>query len=249
MTGQGFRIEDKGEILLIVLSRPDKLNALDTQTLEGLASTLEEMSQPSNRPKPILLAAEGRVFSAGIDLAEVASAGTPEEAARPFKALGRALRALLSYPAPTLSYIHAPAIAGGAELALATDLILVSPSARLEWPEVRWNIVAPLLTALAQRLGLSRLAMAALAGERISAEEALRLGIAAGEADSLDSALSTARKIAGLYRDNTGAFARMIPLLRVWKIEAVEEVLPSLVDLASRMELVERAKRFLEGRP
>ena len=245
MAGQGVRFEERDGIVLLVLSRPDRLNALDTSTLETIAGRLEEMSRIGQAPKPLLLAAEGRVFSAGIDLAEVAGAGSPEEAARPFRALGRALRALLSYPAPTLAYVHGPAIAGGAELVLATDIVLMGPGGRLEWPEVRWNIVAPLLTALAARLGTSRLASAALEAYRIGADDAVALGLASRVVEGLDSAIGEAARLAGLYRDNTRAFAAMLPRLRSWKMEALDEVLPSLEGLAASMELVERARKFI----
>lgn len=241
----GIRFEERGGVLLAVLSRPDKLNALDTETLRALT---EKLAGEAASPKVLLLAAEGRVFSAGIDLEEVARAGSPEEAARPFRALGEAIRALLTYPAPTLSYVHAPAIAGGAELALATDIIIVGPGARLEWPEVKWNIVAPMLLALASKSGSGRLAASALTGERISAEEALGLGIASFRAGSLEEAVEIASRLASLYSENHAAYTSMLPSLRQWKFEAVDEVLPQLESLAASMELVERARRFVSGR-
>ncbi|MCE4628002.1 MAG: enoyl-CoA hydratase-related protein [Desulfurococcales archaeon] len=241
----GIRFEERDGVLLAILSRPDKLNALDTETLRRLS---EKLAGESASPKVLLLAAEGRVFSAGIDLEEVAAAGSPEEAARPFKALGEAIKSLLTYPAPTISYVHAPAIAGGAELALATDIIVVGPRARFEWPEVKWNIVAPLLLALASRSGIGRLAASALTGESITAEEAIGLGIASYRAETLDEAIAIAGKIAGLYRENHAAFTNMLPALRQWKFEAVNEVVPQLESLAKSMELVERARRFVSGR-
>ncbi len=241
-SGEGFRFEEKEGVYIITLSRPEKLNPLSSSLLERLTIKITELA---GEPRTVLLAAEGRVFSAGIDLGEVASAETPEEAAKPFKALGRAIKALLDYPAPTLTYIHAPAIAGGAELALATDIIIVGPRGRLEWPEVKWNIVPPLLLALASRTPLTLLSAAALNAKRITGEEALRLGVAAYSAENLEDAIALATSIQKLYETNREAFKAMLPKLRSWKLKAVEEEVPELESLAASMELVERARRFL----
>ena len=240
---EGFRFEEKEGVYVITLSRPEKLNPLSSTLLEGLATKLSELA---GQPRTLLLAAEGRVFSAGIDLEEVASANTPEEASKPFKALGRAIRSLLAYPAPTLAYIHAPAIAGGAELALAADIIVVGPRGRLEWPEVKWNIVPPLLLALASRTPLTILSAAAVHARRITGEEALRLGVAAYSVESLEDAVALAAGVQKLYDTNREAFNVMLPRLRSWKIKAVEEEIPELERLAMSMELVERARRFLK---
>ena len=246
MEAPGFRVDEKNSVVVVNLVRPEKLNSLSTRLLEGLEATVRRLAE---NPRVLLLNAVGRVFSAGIDLSEVAAATTPDEVAQPFKALGRAIKALLDYPAPTISYVDGPAIAGGAELALATDIILVTKSATFEWPEVKWNIVPPLLLSLATTTGIPRLAAAALTGSRITAQEALSLGLAAAIVEGgYPGALKIAEQTAKLYRENRDAYQAMLPLLRSWKRRAVEETLPSLESLATSMELKRRAEEFLSRR-
>jgi enoyl-CoA hydratase/carnithine racemase len=241
---EGLRVEERGGVVLLVLSRPERLNALNTSLLEALTAAVRERARAG--APPLLLTGEGRAFSAGIDLGEVAGASSPGEAARPFQALLEALGALLDYPAPTLAYINGPAIAGGGELALAVDVPIASPKARLEWPEARWNLVAPLYTELASRLGLPRLAAGALAAAQFTAEEAASLGLVAGVAGSLEEALEAARRLGEAYTSNTRAFQAILGDLRAWKRGALERA-GRLVELAASLELVERARRFLGG--
>lgn len=238
------RVEEQKGVTLIVLARPEKLNALSTALLGELVEAVRSAGD-----RPILLTGQGRVFSAGVDLEEVASARSPEEVARPFHALGDALRALINHPAPTLTYLNGPAIAGGAELALATDLIIMGRASRLEWPEARWNLVAPLLTGLAARTGSPRLAAAALAGARITSSDAVNLGLASAIIDEgLPEALEYAARVAELYAANRESYAEMLGPLREWKRRSLAEMMPRLEGLAARMELAERARRFLERR-
>ncbi len=244
MTKGGLMAEEKQGILIITLNDPARLNPLSSTLLNEIARVLQEYRAD---PKVLLLASKGRVFSAGIDLSEVASATSPSQAAKPFKALGNVLRELIDYPAPTLSYINGPAIAGGAELALATDIIMMSPSARLEWPEVRWNLVAPLYTALAGRIGVSRLASGAILAERFSTDEALAFGIASYKInEGIDEAMLVTLKVRELWEQNRESFSTMLPILREWKKKAIEELVPRLSELGANMELVERARRFIK---
>ncbi len=238
----GVELEVREKVLVIILSEPEKFNPLSTATLNKIKQIIESYYE---NPKPLLITGKSKLFSAGIDLAEVASATTPEEAQRPFKALVETISTLLEYPAPTGVYLNGPAIAGGGEIALATDFIYASPGAWLQWPEVKWNIIAPLFLALSKKTGLPRLASLNMDAGKIPAEDAYRVGIVSGLLSGLDDAVRAMEQVYDLYEANRYAFKILLSETRSWKKTALAEIAFNLVNAAASEELIVRARRFL----
>ncbi len=238
----GVELEVREKVLLIVFSEPEKFNPLSAGTLNKIRQIVESYH---DNPKPLLITGKGKLFSAGIDLSEVASSTSPEEAQKPFKALVETISVLLEYPAPTGVYLNGPAIAGGGEIALATDFIYANPKAWLQWPEVKWNIIAPLFLALSKKTGLPRLASLNMDAGKIPAEDAYKMGIVSGLLPSLDEALKAMEQVYNLYVSNKFAFRILLEETRSWKKTAVTEIAYKLVDAAASDELIERARRFL----
>ncbi len=236
-------ILDRGRVLVIVLSDPERFNPLSSSVLGEIKQIVESHRE---NPRPLLITGKGRLFSAGIDLAEVAFSSRPEDAQKPFKALVEVIDALLEYPVPTAVYLNGPAIAGGGELALATDFIYMNPNSWLEWPEVKWNIIAPMFLGLAKQSGLPRLAALNMDAGRIPANDAMSLGIAAGIFEDLEKTLEVFDKVAGLYEANKFAFSILVKEAREWKRKAVREIAFKLVDAAGSEELIMRARKFLK---
>ena len=122
----------------LVLNRPDRRNALTRELISGLLAAVEQVkNDPSARM--LVLAAEGPVFCAGMDLEEMrARAADPNataewaEDARLFREL---LVAIFKLPLPTLAVVQGPALAGGCGLVLACDLVIASSSAFFSLPE------------------------------------------------------------------------------------------------------------------
>ncbi len=243
--GIGLEAEPYEDLLLVRLSKPEKYNPLGSVLLERLKNIVEAYRGSG---KVLLLTGKGRLFSAGIDLFEVASYNEPSEASKPFKLLGEAMKALLEYDAPTITYLNGPAIAGGGELALSTDIILAGENATLEWPEPRFGIAAPMLLSYAAHTGSPRLAALALTGERIGAREALAMGLVHKIVGGEEEAVEEARRISQLYRGGREAYALMLGELRSWKRKGLERILPVLERLASQPVLLERARAFVESR-
>jgi enoyl-CoA hydratase/carnithine racemase len=241
----GVRKERSGKVEWLVLNRPEKLNSLDTATLEEASRLLGEACA-SDEILLIALRGEGRLFSAGIDLGEVASSKSPEEASRPFRALGALMEAMLDCGKPVVALLNGPAVAGGAELAVTADIAYAVKGAWIQWPEVRWGLIPPMLVSLP--LPPQAKARLALAADKIGAEEALSLGLLAGVYDTLEEAVKAVEGLAGLV-DEAGpeAVAAILEPLRRPKRQAVE-LAPRLVALASSMRLVEKARAFIESR-
>jgi enoyl-CoA hydratase/carnithine racemase len=134
----------------LVISSPSK-NALSTAVLSTLARGLEEAGG-----EPLLLTGAGDVFSAGLDLAEVANLDL-ERARGLLTALEAVVEALFTYPAPTVALVNGHAIAGGCILALCCDhrVATADPAARIGLNEVALGLALPPRTFRMVRARLS----------------------------------------------------------------------------------------------
>lgn len=144
----------------ILISFPAKKNATSTATLEALARDLAAAGNA-----PVLLTGAGNVFSAGLDLEEVANLDAAR-ARRLLDALEGVVEALFLYPAPTVALVNGHAIAGGCVLALCCDhrVAVSDPKARIGLNEVAAGLAFPprTLAMIRARLGGPRAEVAVL---------------------------------------------------------------------------------------
>ena len=174
MTAAGIRTQDDGPRRRLILDRPP-LNVLTTVDLRHLADELERAGDDPEI-RLVTLEARGETFSAGVDVADhigAARIGTM------LAALERLFDAFDKLPVVTVALVRGPALGGGCELCLATDLCLASDRASFGQPEIRLGLFAPPASVLLpRRLGERRALELLLSGEPVSAEEALRIGLA-----------------------------------------------------------------------
>jgi methylglutaconyl-CoA hydratase len=168
-------------IVRIVLNRPQKRNALTRELLVELLERLREI-RAAGQARLLVLAAEGTVFCAGMDLAQMqAAAASPDAAAiwlRDSELYRDLLWELFSLPIPTLAVVQGPAVAGGMGLVLACDLVLASESAAFGLPEPQRGIIAALVTPLlVYRCGAGPAGHFLLSGQTHTAATAERLGL------------------------------------------------------------------------
>lgn len=177
MGGGRVRVEVGKPLSWIVFSAPDKLNAMSSGLLAEATSALRRLEEEEG-VWFVAFTGEGRAFSAGVDLAEVASAGGPEGREVVFARLAEFFDALLSTRLVTIAAVNGVAAGGGAEMLWAVDLSVAVRDARIIWPEARWGLVAPALSTLGPwMLGPGLAGRLALEGGEISGEEAYRLGL------------------------------------------------------------------------
>lgn len=194
----------------IVLSNPAKKNATSTATLEALARDLAAAGNA-----PILLSGAGNVFSAGLDLEEVASLDAAG-ARRLLDALEGIVESLYLHPAPTVALVNGHAIAGGCVLALCCDLRVAAPDprARIGLNEVAAGLAFPpkTLAMIRARLGGPR-AEAAILGARLYDPPG---ALAAGLIDEVaeDARAVALARLEALSRHPREAYARAKRSLR-----------------------------------
>lgn len=162
----------EGALARVTLDRPP-LNVLDIATLEALEEVLADLTG-DRTIKVIALEGAGKVFCAGADVAAHAA----DRVERMLGAFHGAVRRLMALEVPTVALVHGAALGGGAELALACDIVLARSDLKLGQPEIRLGVFPPVAAALLPRLiGRQRALELVLSGRQLGAEEARALGL------------------------------------------------------------------------
>jgi len=204
----------------ISLSRPDCLNALSISLIEELNAALDNALEAGARA--ILLSGKGRLFSAGLDLADAGkrqATGQNESVLDTYFA--PLAQKLANLPIPVVAAVQGGAIGGGCAIALSADIVVASESTYFQVPFVNLGLVPDTGTTwlVTSSIGRARAMDMFLFGERITARDALTAGlISRVVADEmlLAEALRLAHRLAqgptialGLIRQQVGKAAAM----------------------------------------
>jgi enoyl-CoA hydratase/carnithine racemase len=174
-TASSVQVEITRKLVRVRLSRPDRYNVLDTATLTQLAAAL---APASRRPVPLLLEADGEIFSVGSDITEMAKFSSTD--ARAYSRLGQQVVTLLeSWPGVTVAKLTGYALGTGLELALGCDVLVGVTDLRVGLPGLAWAMVPCLggLRRLAVRLSKDLCSELFLGGEVLDARQALEAGL------------------------------------------------------------------------
>lgn len=201
-----IRVESDGAVARITLARPEKKNALDSETAAELLQAFTSSAQHTGT-RAVLLSADGPDFCAGADLSALADMLDAPAAAHYEDAelLGRVFLAIREMPKPVVAAVRGRALAGGAGLASACDIVVADEGAQFGYPEVLVGFVpAMVMTMLRRAVGEKRAYDLVATGRRISAAEAERIGLVArvAPAGELDRA---ANEIAQQLADSSAS--------------------------------------------
>jgi methylglutaconyl-CoA hydratase len=177
-----IRYEARDGVACVSLDRPAKRNALDSEMVDALQAAFAHAGR-DDAVRVILLRAEGPDFCAGADLAaleRIAAGAGPLENLDDAARLGDLFVRMRRLEKPIIAAVHGNAIAGGAGLATACDLIIAAEDAHFGYPEVHLGFVPAMVMALLRRAVGEKAAFALVArGDRIDAGEAARIGLVA----------------------------------------------------------------------
>lgn len=188
-------------VLEVVISNPDRLNAVSLQGHRELTYVWEEIARDET-VRAVLLRGEGRAFSAGGDFEMIeAITKDPMLAARVMREAGDLVRNVIECPQPIVAAINGPAVGAGLAAALCADIPIAARSAKILDGHVSLGVAAgdhavviwPLL------VGMARAKYHLLTNEPLSGEEAERIGLVAKVVDDevlYDTALEIATKLA-----------------------------------------------------
>ncbi|MEE2887249.1 MAG: enoyl-CoA hydratase-related protein [Planctomycetota bacterium] len=178
MSYANIKVEVDGHLAIVYINRPDKLNALNNDTISELTQCVEEMSTNEEIGAVILTGAGEKAFVAGADIGMLVDQGVVD--GRGNAAHGQRLTRLMeNSPKPYLAAINGYALGGGLELALACDMRYASTKARLGLPEVSLGIIPGYggTQRLPRLVGMGRALEMILTADPLSAEDACRVGL------------------------------------------------------------------------
>lgn len=193
----GVSVERRGALAVWTIDRPARMNALSRAVVRELGRLAREAADDRGLRAVVLTGAGDRAFCAGADLKERQSMDVEE--VRDFLSLYRvAFEAIDSLPKPVVAAINGVAFGGGLELALACDLRVLAPTAKVGLTETSLGIIpgAGGTQRLTRLVGPARAKELILLARRLDAQEALALGLVHRVASDGQSALECALELA-----------------------------------------------------
>jgi methylglutaconyl-CoA hydratase len=214
-------VERDGPVLALTLARPEKRNALSLPLLDALHAALDD-AELDPAVRVVTLRGAGPDFCAGADLDELLASADREPAdnERDALRLGSLLARLRAFPRPVVAIVHGRALAGGAGLATACDIVVAGESSRFGYPEMQRGFVPAMVMTLLRRL----------AGEKAAFE-----------------LVATGRVVDALEAHALGLVTRVVPDARL-DVEAAELVGQLAAASASAMHLTKQLFYELDGR-
>jgi enoyl-CoA hydratase len=200
MNYQNILFEIKNHTALVTVNRPDKLNALNGQTIEELESVFYSIKNNSEVFVVVVTGSGEKAFVAGADIAELNKLDVIS--AKEFSEKGnRVFRVIETLEKPVIAAVNGFALGGGCELALACHVRTACENAKFGQPEVNLGIIPGYggTQRLARVVNSARALEMILTGDMIGAEEAFKIGLVNKlyhQADLLSKTLELADKIA-----------------------------------------------------
>jgi len=240
--------EQRGRILVATINRPEARNAVNAAVSKALADAMDRLDGDQSLSVGIVTGAGGS-FCAGMDLKAFARG---ENVVVPDRGLG-----FTEHPPtkPLIAAVEGYALAGGTELALATDLIVAASDSAFGIPEVKRGLVAGGggLLRLPQRIPYAIAMELALTGDNLPAERAHALGLVnvlAEPGTALDKAIELAEKITANGPLAVAATKRIIVESRGWSPQTMfAEQAKILMPVFASNDAREGALAFAEKRP
>ncbi len=194
------QIEVTDHVAVVTLTRPEKHNALDLPMFEGIISAAERLAtEPGLRA--VVLHGDGPSFCSGLDVMSIMSSGQGTDALlNPLRGevpnwFQRTAYDWLGVPVPVIAALHGNCLGGGLQIALAADIRIAAPDARLSVMEVRWGLIPDMaITRTLPRLvGIDVAKELTYTGRVVTGAEAHELGLVTRVSDD---PLAAARELA-----------------------------------------------------
>jgi len=164
-------------VATLTLNRPEKMNALDDEILLEMQDALDRLEQ-NEAVRALIITGAGRAFCAGFDLSPREQPFTSVKDWREHVKLGndtwmRIWRSRL----PVIAAVNGYCLGGGCDLSMVCDITLASETSEFGEPEIQFQS-APPFAIMPWVLGMKKTKELLLTGDRISAQEAVRIGLA-----------------------------------------------------------------------
>ncbi|MCF8242517.1 MAG: enoyl-CoA hydratase/isomerase family protein [Melioribacteraceae bacterium] len=194
-----LKYEVKNSIAVVTIDRPDKMNALNKETMIEIESVFKTIKSDDDVNVVIVTGAGEKAFVAGADINELNKLDVLS--GKEFAEIGQSIFNLIeNLGKPVIAAVNGFALGGGCELALACHIRLASENARLGQPEVNLGVIPGYggTQRLTRLVNSGRALEYILTGDMISASEALRIGLVNkvySQNELMDKAIEMAEKI------------------------------------------------------
>lgn len=211
-------VQLKKEIPLgwIIINRPDKLNALNAETISELYSAFLSFREDAEVRAVILTGSGEKAFVAGADISELD--GLDQTSGKDYALEGQELTKLIeNYRKPVIAAINGFALGGGTEIALSCHVRIAAENARMGQPEVKLGLIPGFggTQRLTRLIGKGKAMELVLSGRMIDAQEALSIGLVNRVVPSADL-VAVCEALAQEMMDNA-------PLALEYSIKAINE--------------------------
>jgi enoyl-CoA hydratase/carnithine racemase len=171
----GFKL-DSGKVSILTFNQA-RVNLFSTEVLSDFIRALKILGQ-SKEVKVLVITSEGNTFIAGANIKEMARF-SPDDAEIFSKSFHQALNMIKNSSSPVIAAVNGYALGGGCELVLACDLVVASEEAVFGQPEINLGIIpgGGGTQSLRDRIGKLKAKELILTGRRVSADEALSIGL------------------------------------------------------------------------
>jgi len=239
----------KGSVAQITLNRPEKRNALNDSLIAGVKDALIEVNA-TEAVRAIVITGAGQDFCSGADLSALqkmseASVSENVDDARSLMELFVLIRQI---GVPVIAAVRGRALAGGAGLALACDIVLASTSARFGYPEVKIGFVPAMVMAILCRNVSEKRAFELITrGNEIGANEAQQFGLVNKVFDDERFAEGVDSYVGGFSATSRSAVALTKSLLYQMDGMSFTEALETGVDVNVIARLTEDCQNRITG--
>lgn len=201
MNYQNLLIDIREKIAIVTINRPDKLNALNHQTLTELKQAFEQLNSNNDVSVVILTGSGEKAFVAGADISELNKLDMLE--GKKFAEFGQSVFSFIeNFDKPVIAAVNGFALGGGCELALSCHFRIASENAKFGQPEVNLGIIPGYggTQRLTRLINSGRAMEMILTGDMVDANEAYRIGLVNKVfplTDLMSKAWEMAQKISG----------------------------------------------------
>jgi len=258
MTYQTIQSEMRGQVCVLTLNRPDRLNALTVEVASELQEAINESVK--NGARAIVLTGAGRAFCAGGDLREMQELASREGRVdaffdEPLRVLNELVLLIRNTPVPIVAAVNGVASGGGCNLALACDLVVATESAKFNQAFIKIGLTPDIggTFILPRLIGWKRAAELMFTGDMVTARSAYEMGMinhVVPDAELMAHVFGLAEKLASAPTAAVGRIKRLLESSAVNDYGSQLDVeRRTQIESGKTKDFVEGVAAFLEKRP
>jgi enoyl-CoA hydratase len=240
-------------ILLITISRPEKLNALNRMVIEELAEAIYEVHTNEEIKAAIITGAGPKAFVAGADISEFTQLNNEGGRKLAKKGQDEVFDRIENCPKPIIAAVNGFALGGGCELAMACHFRVASSNAKFGQPEVNLGLIPGYggTQRLTQLIGKGKAMELMMTGAIIDALEAYRLGLV-NYITEPENLLPRVQELLGTILSKAplaiGKVIELVNLAAIGDPDGLEKEIEAFGELFNTADMQEGASAFLEKR-